>query len=56
MYLLFTYEMIDGNWEQVECGYYHTKAEAEYAAISSYADVSPMYLQSPSGDETIIRK
>ncbi len=56
MYHLFTYELIDDNWEQVTCGYFQDRRDAEYAAISDYAEVSPMYLDAPSGEQTIIRK
>ena len=44
MFELVTYEVIGEDTEEVSCGHYRTRKEAEYAALSSYSDVTPMVL------------
>ncbi len=56
MYHLFTCEMINGQIEDVSCGYYHDINDAKYAACSDYKDVHPLYLSFPDGTEITIHK
>ena len=55
MFELVTYEVIGEDVEEVSCGFYRTRKEAEYAALSTYNDVSPMVLTG-SDTYTLIRE
>lgn len=56
MYHLFTSEMIDGEIQDISCGYYHSLQEAKYAAICDYKEVKPLYLTFPDGTEITLNK
>ncbi len=55
MFQLVTFELIGEDWEEVSCGYYRTRKDAD-KAIPKYDDVCPLILVAPNGDGTVIRE